>query len=253
MFYQECLNILVRKVIRWRYCPKTFKNNHLTLLFYNALKMRYLKFKTFVQYTLLLSGFILNLWACDSNKGRNSSKQRDSTVLLNAHKKMEFQKIIQSPQFKTWREDIKAEFPRFSSNQLKKKDKHSIRKYSVKTYSHKEWKQIQPYLIKSPNQKYAVTFNNYTNEKSKSRKEIKRESPDNEINLVRLDKQSKQRLLFTGPRTIINQTVWLNDSIIILTGKSDANLKNKMQPISWKININSDSITTYHYRIKDSL
>ncbi len=214
--------------------------------------MRYLKFKTFV-YTLLLSGFILTLWACDSNKGRNSSKQRDSTVLLNAHKRMEFQKIIQSPQFKTWREDIKAEFPRFSSNQLKKKDKHSIRKYSVKTYSHKEWKQIQPYLIKSPNQKYAVTFNNYKNGKLTSEKGVKRESADNEINLVQLEKQSRQRLLFTGPGTTIQQIVWLNDSIIILAGKSDANLKNKMLPISWKININSNLITSYQYKAKDSL
>lgn len=213
----------------------------------------YLKIKTYFQYTLLLSGFILILWACDSNKGSNSSKQADSTNLFKANKKVEFQQIIQSPQFKAWREDIKAEFPRFSSSQLKKKDKHSIRRYSVTTYSHKAWKQIQPYLIKSPNQKYAVTFNNYTNEKSKSRKEIKRESPDNEINLVRLDKQSKQRLLFTGPGTIIHQIVWLNDSIIILTGKSDANLKNKMQPISWKININSSLITSYQYQAKDSL
>jgi len=200
---------------------------------------------------LFLAGFVLLLFSCGNkdkkNKGTRDhqfSKSRDSTSSVTS---TDLQQLFKNPGVNQWKEEIKKDYPHFSVNYFEKKEIHSIPGQS-ENFSKLKWQNFKPYFIPSPNREQAIDLYSYGEVLPDSGKPTEGGMPDSEVNLVNLSQKTKTRLLFAGPGTSFQKASWLNDSVLIVTGESDANEQNEMQPVCWIVDTYSGTITAFDYR-----
>ncbi len=212
-------------------------------------------FNTFKNLALLCCGISL-LFACHNGSKEQKSPKEDtlSTSLPTPRfpsKKgslSDLREAFSSSGLIQWKRKIKKDYPHFSVEDFSSSKKERIAPSSFSPYSRKAWKTFNPYFISSPNNQYAIDLQSYHRFSGDSSDPLEGGSPDNAVNLVHLSTQSKKQLLFAGPGTLFQDAQWINDSIVLITGESDANKKNKMQPICWKFNIFSNTMVEFHYR-----
>lgn len=173
---------------------------------------------------------------------KHSTKTTDGTDL---------QQVFNSPGLTHWQSRMKKDYPHFSADNFHQTKQNKLPAQKTRHFSAEKWQIFQSYFIKGPQGKLAIDLYSYSHLPSASGNHLEAGSPDNEVNLVHLSNKTKTRLLFAGPGTDFQQAEWLNDSIIIVMGESDANAQNKMKPMFWKINIQSKTVTEYLY--KDTL
>jgi len=123
--------------------------------------------------------------------------------------------------------------------------KQNLDKDFLKTY--------QSVLIYSPDEKKVLDLGSYgtvIQKNSKGQARIQTGEPDIEIAVVDLPTKNRRRIFFSGPGSLIEKGFWMNDSTVVLAGKSH---EQKAEiPMLWLIRMNDTSnyITRYEYTMQ---
>jgi len=113
---------------------------------------------------------------------------------------------------------------------------------------YKSFKQV---LIFSPDSSKVLDLGSYgaVLEKNNSGKNnIIQGEPDSEIAVLDRLTRQKRRIFFFGPGTSIQQGFWMNDSTIVLAGKTED--QNKETPVIWTVKLEKDGNLYTRYEPK---
>jgi hypothetical protein len=113
-------------------------------------------------------------------------------------------------------------------------------------------KQYRSVLVYSPDEKKVIDMGSYgtvTGKTTNGQMSVRGGEPDTEIAVIDLDSKKRRRIFFSGPGNLIDKGFWMNDSTVLLAGKS--HLQNAEIPMLWMINLknNSNEITRYEYTL----
>ncbi len=178
----------------------------------------------------------------------SDSVYRADTPAVRAPTGTDIGQVFKSPGLQNWQMRMKKTYPHFSAGRFQQAKKNPLPPSSAQRFSEEKWQVFQPYFIAGPRKKKAIDLYSYGQLPDDSGAQLEPGSPDNEVNLVDLAERTKTRLLYAGPGTDFQHAEWLNDSVIVVTGESDANEENEMKPVLWKINIRSGVVAEYFYR-----
>lgn len=113
---------------------------------------------------------------------------------------------------------------------------------------YKTYKQV---LIFSPDSSKVLDLGTYgaVLEKNTSGKSnIIQGEPDSEVSILDRLKRQKRRIFFFGPGTSIEQGFWMDDSTVVLAGKTEEN--NKAKPVIWTVKLEKDGNMYTRYEPK---
>ncbi len=103
---------------------------------------------------------------------------------------------------------------------------------------YKTYKQV---LVYSPDSSKVLDLGSYGGVLSKSsdgKTGMVQGEPDSEIAVLDRLSRKRRRIFFFGPGTSVEQGFWMNDTTIILAGKSEE--QNKMKPVIWTVRLERD-------------
>lgn len=207
-------------------------------------------------YMLCLCGTALLFEACGHSDKKEDATSTTDTALTTptehlVNENTELRGWFQNPGLQEWSKKMKKEDTSFSVTHFSKTDKEAISQQPDASYSVEEWKAFEPHLVYSPDHLHAIDLYSYGNIPSlrpNGTYSLEGGDPDSEVSLVNVKTRKKRRLLFVGPGTIFQQAAWINDSMILVTGESDANAENEKKPVMWRINLNDSSLNAYQYQ-----
>lgn len=170
--------------------------------------------------------------------------------------KAEIRSWFRDPGLESWSRKMKKKDSGFSASRFSNTGIDSLEAQPSLPYPSAEWQSFRPYFVYSPDRHVAIDMYSYGNivpdNPGDSGSSLQGGEPDSEVSLVDVKNRRKRRLLFAGPGTQFEKAAWLNDTIVLITGESDANPDNTMRPVMWKINLSDSSISTYEYQVADS-
>jgi hypothetical protein len=113
-------------------------------------------------------------------------------------------------------------------------------------------KTYESVLVYSPDEKKVLDLGSYgtvIRKNNKGQPRIQQGEPDIEVAVIDLPLQKRRRVFFSGPGSLIEKGFWMNDSTIVLAGKSHE--ENAEIPMLWLIKLNdtSNHITRYEYTL----
>ena len=114
-------------------------------------------------------------------------------------------------------------------------------------------KAYESVLVYSPDEKKVLDLGSYGSVISKSKNgktRIQQGGPDVEVAVIDLPAKKRRRIFFSGPRNLIEKGFWMNDSTVVLAGKSHE--QNAEIPMLWMITLNDTTnfITRYEYTVQ---
>jgi hypothetical protein len=123
--------------------------------------------------------------------------------------------------------------------------KQNLDKDFLKTY--------ESVLVYSPDEKKVLDLGTYgttIKKTSKGKTVIEGGEPDIEVAVIDLPTQKRRRIFFSGPGSLIEKGFWMNDSTIVLAGKSHE--QNAEIPMLWMITLNDNSnlVKRYQYTMQ---
>jgi hypothetical protein len=166
------------------------------------------------------------------------------------NEKAEIQEWFQNPALLSWSRKMKRKDSAFSAGGFFSSGTDSVGTQPALPYSVREWQTFSGYFVYAPGRDLAIDMYSYGSMPPKKEGDTTMEGgePDSEISLVDVRARTKRRLLFAGPGTVFEKAAWLGDSLIIITGESDANSANLMRPVLWKIDLADSSVSIYEYK-----
>jgi hypothetical protein len=114
-------------------------------------------------------------------------------------------------------------------------------------------KAYESVLVYSPDEKKVLDLGSYGSVISKSKNgktRIQQGEPDVEVAVIDLPAKKRRRIFFSGPGSLIEKGFWMNDSTVVLAGKSHE--QNAEIPMLWMIILNDTTnyITRYEYAVR---
>jgi len=84
---------------------------------------------------------------------------------------------------------------------------------------------------------------------AKGQSKIQAAGPDIEVAVIDLPAKKRRRIFFSGPGSLVEKGFWMNDSTVVLAGKSHD--QNAEIPMLWMITMNdtSNHVTRYEYTL----
>jgi len=113
-------------------------------------------------------------------------------------------------------------------------------------------KVYQSVLIYSPDEKKVLDLGSYGSVVDKGvngQSRIQAAGPDIEVAVIDLPAKNRRRIFFSGPGSLVEKGFWMNDSTVVLAGKSHD--QNAEIPMLWMITMNdtSNHVTRYEYAL----
>ena len=114
-------------------------------------------------------------------------------------------------------------------------------------------KAYESVLVYSPDEKKVLDLGSYGSISSKSKTgktRIQQGGPDTEVAVIDINAKKRRRIFFSGPGNSVEKGFWMNDSTVVLAGKSNA--ENAEIPMLWLIALSdtSNHITRYEYTLR---
>lgn len=114
---------------------------------------------------------------------------------------------------------------------------------------YKTYKQV---LIYSPDSTKVLDMGSYgamPSKNSKGQATIVQGEPDSEIAVLDRLTRQRRRIFFFGPGTSVEQGFWMNDTTIILAGKTEEQ-PNEFKPVIWTVRLEKDGNLYKRYEPK---
>jgi hypothetical protein len=114
---------------------------------------------------------------------------------------------------------------------------------------YKTYKQV---LIFSPDSSKVLDLGSYgavLEKNANGKTNIIQGEPDSEIAVLDRATRQRRRLFFFGPGSSIEQGFWINDTSVVLAGKTED--KGKVMPVIWTVRLEKDDNIITRYEPKD--
>ena len=114
-------------------------------------------------------------------------------------------------------------------------------------------KSYESVLVYSPDEKKVLDLGSYgtvIRKNKKGQNQIQPGEPDIEVAVIDLESKRRRRIFFSGPGSLVEKGFWMNDSTVLLAGKSHD--QNAEIPMLWlvKLNDTSNYVTRYEYTMQ---
>ena len=207
---------------------------------------------------IALAGLIF-LMACTSNS--NQSANSDSSAIAPQDTLTTYSPVDSSTEFlDTFSSNLQPWLEQTTRNaQVRLKDfkyaenwvddslvvtKQNFEKDFLKAY--------ESVLVYSPDEKKVLDLGSYGSISSKSKTgktRVQQGGPDTEVAVIDINSKKRRRIFFSGPGNSVEKGFWMNDSTVVLAGKSNA--ENAEIPMLWMITLSdtSNHITRYEYTL----
>jgi hypothetical protein len=206
----------------------------------------------------LMAGIIL-ITAC--NSGGDKQANADTTSTTNPDTVTTFSPVDTSSEFiqtfssnlQPWLErttqqrELRLDQFRYADNWVE--DSLVVSPANLSPVFYKVYKQV---LVFSPDSSKVLDLGSYgaVLEKSSSGKNnIVQGEPDSEVAVLDRLKRQRRRIFFFGPGTSIEQGFWMNDTTIVLAGKTEE--ANKIKPAIWTVRLEKDGNFYTRYEPKN--
>jgi hypothetical protein len=194
----------------------------------------------------------LALASCHHTREKQAASSGEDTAAVApvVSEKAEIQSWFQNPGLLSWSRKMKRKDSAFSVSGFSSSGIDPVEAQPALPYSIREWQTFSAYFVYAPGRDLAIDMYSYGSMPPKNEGDTIMEGgePDSEISLVDVRARKKRRLLFAGPGTVFEKAAWLSDSVVIITGESDANRDNLMRPVLWKVDLADSSVSTYEYK-----
>lgn len=205
---------------------------------------------------MMLGTFLLLLLSSCGNQDKKQESEHPQEETPTAEENADIKQWFTNPVLDGWFHQLQLEDSSLEESKfaLSKTDSLNVTSSSAKI-SDEDWNIYQPYFFYAPDHSRAIDLYSYGTMPVKQRDgSVMLESgeADNEVSIIDVAGRTKKRLLFSGPGTIYQKAAWEGDSVVIITGISDANQQNKMLPVIWRISLADSSLQQYNY-FPDSL
>jgi len=98
------------------------------------------------------------------------------------------------------------------------------------------FEQFRQFFVYSPDSSQVidmVSYGNFLHKGTNGNVVLESGEPDTEVAIVNVQTKKRERILFTGPSTVVKQAVWVNDHTVLIAGGTyDEN--DQLQPAIWK-------------------
>jgi hypothetical protein len=124
----------------------------------------------------------------------------------------------------------------FGPDSLERTTVDTIDALDSSTMEEDKFQQFSAFFVYSPDSSQVVDMVSYGNFLHKGRNGkvvLEAGEPDTEVAIVNVQTKKRERILFTGPSTIIKEAVWINDHTILIAGGT-YDEQDKLLPVIWK-------------------
>lgn len=104
------------------------------------------------------------------------------------------------------------------------------------------YKTFKPLLVFSPDSSKVLDMGSYgamVSKNSSGQTTMVQGEPDSEIAVIDRATRKRRRVFFFGPGTAVDKGFWMNDSTILLAGKSEDS--NVVKPVIWTVRLQGNS------------
>lgn len=201
------------------------------------------------RFLIVIIGLVF-IFSCKNND-KKAEEQEESVSPPVVSEQTEIKTIFSNPVVTDWFAHLQRTDSTLKTTGFRISNNDSIKTATPpESIADEEWNTYQPFFFYAPNRSQAIDIYSYgtipVDQKNGSVK-LEGGEPDNAVYLVNVAQRNKLQLLFSGPGTVYQKAAWLNDSVLIITGKSDANEQNTMLPVIWQINLHDSTLETISY------
>jgi len=210
-----------------------------------------------------LAGFFMIMWllACNSNNTDKQAETEDSTIVSTPDSIVTFTPVDTSAEFiqtyssnlqpwlqKTTRQTLRLDNFKYADNLVQ--DFPRITTANLTPDFYKTYKSV---LIYSPDSSKVLDLGSYgamVTKNAEGKTTLVQGEPDSEIAVLDRVTRKRRQLLWFGPTTSVEHGFWLNDSTVLLAGKTEDSATHKPVPMIWTVLMekNSNIFTMYKPR-----
>ncbi len=109
-------------------------------------------------------------------------------------------------------------------------------------------KPFEPFLIYNSDSSKAIDLYSYNYIITRRNGQVKLEEagPDTEIALIDVASNTRKRIFFSGPSTVVFDARWNSDNEIVMAGAEQLQ-NNQVKPIAWQYNLTDSVMQTFTY------
>lgn len=186
------------------------------------------------------------------NSGGDTEADRDSTTALNADTTETFTPIDTSTEFiETFSSNLEPWLKRTTKVTTLRLDNFSYvdnwvedsLTVSQANLTPEFYKTYKPLLIFSPDSSKVLDMGSYgamVSKNANGQTNIVQGEPDSEIAVLDVATRKRRRVFFFGPGTSIEKGFWMNDSTIVLAGKTEDSAT-AIKPVIWTVRLEPDN------------
>lgn len=129
----------------------------------------------------------------------------------------------------------------FGPDSLERTAIDTIAALDTATMEEGRFEEFRPFFVYSPDSSQVVDMVSYGNflHKGKNGKVVlEAGEADTEVAIVNVQTKKRERILFTGPSTIVKEAVWINDHTVLIAGGT-YNEDNRLLPVIWRYDTDS--------------
>lgn len=143
---------------------------------------------------------------------------------------------------------LEARDSSFNSDQFQPVIVDSIKLMPAQPIDEVSLKPYYPYLVYNSDSSKAIDLYSYNTILVEKNGKVVSEAagPDTEIALIDFKNKTRQRLLFVGPSSVINDGKWLNDHVISIAGGEMVD-NEKFKPEVWLFDIHANTMKVLGY------
>lgn len=191
-------------------------------------------------------------------KATETSEAQDSAATADENPQAEIRQWFSDPVLGEWFHQLQQHDSTLNETGFQLSNNQPIQPPEAgQAIADSDWNVYQPYFIYSPDKTKAVDLFSYGTMPVRQQNgsvTLEQGEADNEVSMVDVASRTKRRLLFSGPGTTYQKAAWIGDSVVVITGMSDANEENKMLPMIWRINFSDNTVQAFNYHsVSDSL
>jgi len=192
---------------------------------------------------VLVPAIIITIWLLQGCNGCNRTKTtppvRDTVTTAETTiptpkdtlKNWAEQRLIQ---WKGWIDSSMA--GSFGTDSLERTTVDTLGSIDTTSMEVARFEQFRQFFVYSPDSSRVidmVSYGNFLHQGTHGKVVLESGEPDTEVAIVNVQTKKRERILFTGPSTIIKQAVWIDDHTILIAGGT-YNENEQLQPVIWK-------------------
>lgn len=194
------------------------------------------------QFSFLFLIALAGIYGLSACNGCNTNKQdnKEDTVAVNTNKYRDTVKLWTEQRMIQWTGWLDSSMhQKFTFDSLEIADADTLPAEISSIMPAKQFNDFNPYFIYSPDSSQVIdllSYGNFLRKNKKGQTVLESGEPDTEVAIINVQTKKRERILFTGPSTLIKEAIWVDNQTVLIGGAMyDEN--NVLVPVLWKYSV----------------